>query len=301
MWQAPRARFFRCSPFIGQSRFFTVLYLNFVLIFLEKVREKRAILIFFYAVSLSLSVIVCFLPYHMAVRTLPHPFLPVHPLAELALSFFIIFNITLAIYAVYLLLASYVYIRGISESAKYIVTVTVLGFSFLFAACLTTAVSKFFRLVSTCSPCCFCGGLLHNSPSPAGHKYYFQQGASSLCTFGHNRNFYFASINILQRLGTDTVNPKLVGLLSSVVTVIFAVILFFTPLQKSLSRTIDDLVYRGRYSYQTILEDSARALVTFLDLDQLLNYIVETILKTSQCPNFRFSSQMMKRGSIIWP
>ncbi|MDH5174531.1 MAG: diguanylate cyclase, partial [Elusimicrobiota bacterium] len=57
-------------------------------------------------------------------------------------------------------------------------------------------------------------------------------------------------------------------------------VLFFTPFRRKLGGFVDVLVYRGKYDYQKVLKDSTKALVTMLDLRQLLNYIVNTISDT---------------------
>ena len=57
-------------------------------------------------------------------------------------------------------------------------------------------------------------------------------------------------------------------------------ILFLTPFRRKLGGFVDALVYRGKYDYQKVLKESTRALVTMLDLRQLLNYIVNTISET---------------------
>jgi len=57
-------------------------------------------------------------------------------------------------------------------------------------------------------------------------------------------------------------------------------VLFFTPFRGKLGGFVDALVYRGKYDYQKVLKESTKALVTMLDLRQLLSYIVNTISET---------------------
>ncbi|MDH5661436.1 MAG: diguanylate cyclase [Elusimicrobiota bacterium] len=68
---------------------------------------------------------------------------------------------------------------------------------------------------------------------------------------------------------------------SIIITVgLIVFVLFFTPFRRKLGGFVDVLVYRGKYDYQKVLKDSTKALVTMLDLRQLLNYIVNTISDT---------------------
>jgi len=57
-------------------------------------------------------------------------------------------------------------------------------------------------------------------------------------------------------------------------------LLFFTPFNRKLGGFVDALVYRGKYDYQKVLRESTKALVTMLDLRQLLCYVVTTISDT---------------------
>jgi diguanylate cyclase (GGDEF)-like protein len=57
-------------------------------------------------------------------------------------------------------------------------------------------------------------------------------------------------------------------------------VLFFTPFRRRLGGFVDALVYRGKYDYQKVLKESTKALVSMLDLRQLLSYIVTTISET---------------------
>ena len=64
----------------------------------------------------------------------------------------------------------------------------------------------------------------------------------------------------------------------SLAVIIFA--LLFTPFRRKLGGFVDALVYRGKYDYQKVLKESTKALVSMLDLRQLLNYMVNTISDT---------------------
>ena len=60
--------------------------------------------------------------------------------------------------------------------------------------------------------------------------------------------------------------------------VIFLVLLF-TPLSAKAQDIIDTLIYGGRYDYRQVLKESAKALVTILDLDTLLDHFIDIIVK----------------------
>jgi len=58
---------------------------------------------------------------------------------------------------------------------------------------------------------------------------------------------------------------------------VIGVIFFGTPLSRNVQQWINDLVLRGRYQYQSMLKDSASAMVAILDRDELLRFVVETV------------------------
>lgn len=60
-------------------------------------------------------------------------------------------------------------------------------------------------------------------------------------------------------------------------------ILHFTPLRRSAEQVINGIILKGRYQYQDILAQSARAIVTILDLDELLRHIIKTTGATFAC------------------
>jgi hypothetical protein len=74
----------------------------------------------------------------------------------------------------------------------------------------------------------------------------------------------------------------LAGTLLALVLSLFLIVLFFfgTPLSASLRAFVRRTVLKDRYLYQDILRESITAIVTILDFDDLMEYIVETIRKT---------------------
>ena len=83
-------------------------------------------------------------------------------------------------------------------------------------------------------------------------------------------------------IGFVTIFQGMIGYdVSTVLSVgIILFVLFFTPFRRKLGGFVDALVYRGKYDYQKVLKESTKALVTMLDLRQLLNYMVNTISGT---------------------
>lgn len=67
--------------------------------------------------------------------------------------------------------------------------------------------------------------------------------------------------------------------LSSFMSMLVIIGLFFSkPVRNRLQRIFDRFVYQGRYGYQEVLKRSAKALVSILQLDALLNYLVTLIV-----------------------
>jgi len=58
---------------------------------------------------------------------------------------------------------------------------------------------------------------------------------------------------------------------------IISFILFVTPLRKIVQKEINGIILRGKYDYQEILRESAKAVITILDFNELLNYIINAI------------------------
>lgn len=55
-------------------------------------------------------------------------------------------------------------------------------------------------------------------------------------------------------------------------------LLFFgTPVSRTVQRAVDDLILRDRYRYQNLLQESAHAMTSILNRDELLRYIVEQV------------------------
>ena len=62
-------------------------------------------------------------------------------------------------------------------------------------------------------------------------------------------------------------------------------VFFGTPFSRNVQQWIQRLVVKDHYDYQLILKESTRALVTILDLDELLTYIIGNIKKSLETEN----------------
>ena len=59
-----------------------------------------------------------------------------------------------------------------------------------------------------------------------------------------------------------------------------AVLVFETPISRRMQDLMNRLIVGGKYDYQEILRDSTRAMITILELDELLVYITDVIKKS---------------------
>jgi len=67
---------------------------------------------------------------------------------------------------------------------------------------------------------------------------------------------------------------------NSVSLLIVGFLIFGTPLRNKTLFLTNSIILKRKYEYQQTLKDAARAVTTMLDLDELLNYIIESIRKS---------------------
>jgi diguanylate cyclase (GGDEF)-like protein len=67
---------------------------------------------------------------------------------------------------------------------------------------------------------------------------------------------------------------------NSISLLVVGFLIFGTPLRSKTLFLTDSIILKRKYEYQQILRDAARAVTTMLDLDDLLNYIIESIRKS---------------------
>ncbi len=85
-------------------------------------------------------------------------------------------------------------------------------------------------------------------------------------------------ISALQFLLFRLLEPVVGAIASIFISVpIIGVLFFGTPLSRNVQRWINELVLGDRYLYQKMLRRSANAMITILDRDELLRYIIESV------------------------
>ena len=81
-------------------------------------------------------------------------------------------------------------------------------------------------------------------------------------------------------------HPLLGDVLAIVLSLFLIGLVFFgTSFSKNVQQWIQRLVFQDHYDYQLILKESTRAMVTILDLDDLLAYIIGNIKKSLETEN----------------
>jgi len=88
--------------------------------------------------------------------------------------------------------------------------------------------------------------------------------------------FQIACVSFLQSYGLSNI------ISNSLSVFIIIMVFLLTPFAYKLQQAANYLVYRGRYDYQNVLKESIKALVTILDINQLLKHIIDSIVR-----NFR--------------
>jgi PAS domain S-box-containing protein len=92
--------------------------------------------------------------------------------------------------------------------------------------------------------------------------------------------FLFIVVALLH-LGTIALlSPFLGNISSDLISLSFIGLIFYgTPLRTRVQEWIASIIIKGKYDYQQLLKESTKALVTILDLDDLLAYIISSIGK----------------------
>ncbi|MFH1459911.1 MAG: diguanylate cyclase [Candidatus Omnitrophota bacterium] len=61
---------------------------------------------------------------------------------------------------------------------------------------------------------------------------------------------------------------------------IIVCLILFTPYKGLMQKSVEKIVYKGRYDYQTVLKELSQSLVAILDFDQLFDYMIHVIEQT---------------------
>lgn len=93
-------------------------------------------------------------------------------------------------------------------------------------------------------------------------------------------NFLFLSFSIscLQVLLFNVLEPAAGSAAAIFISIPAIGVLFFgTPLSRIVQKQIDDVVIRGRFDYQTMLKESANAMITIMHKDELIRFVVDRL------------------------
>lgn len=93
-------------------------------------------------------------------------------------------------------------------------------------------------------------------------------------------NILFLSllVSFIQFLLFKAIEPALGTVVSLFISMpVIGFVLFGTPVSRTMQRWVNDLVLGDRYAYQQMLNRSAKAAVTILDLDDLLRYLMDSV------------------------
>ncbi len=87
---------------------------------------------------------------------------------------------------------------------------------------------------------------------------------------------------------------------------LIAFIFLVTPVSRVVQERIQKIVLQGKYDYQSILKESTKAIVTILDLDELLRFIIESFKKSLRADNIclflrRKDGQFVMRHGFGFP
>jgi len=253
--------------------FIPIFYLHFILAWLGKHKEKRKILLFGYIASF-IFLIFGFTPLYIkdVVPKLSFKYFAepgvVHP-------FFLALFLGLVIYACYLMAKAYSKSIGFRRNQiKYVLIASIVGFGggftnyLLFYDILIPPVGNPFVFFYT----------IILAYSIVRHRLMdidivISKTVLFVFLIGLIFGFHSGFVGLLQGKIGYTISTAM-----SVVLIVL--ILLFTPFRRKLGGFVDALIYRGKYDYQKVLGESTKALISMLDLRQLLNYIVNTISDT---------------------
>ncbi len=87
--------------------------------------------------------------------------------------------------------------------------------------------------------------------------------------------FFAVQISVFNLL-TPAIGESFAILISLIV---IGIVFFTTRLNSKMQRWVQRLVMQDRYEYQAVLKESMNAIITILDLDELLHYIIASIKK----------------------
>ena len=264
---------FWCRMLMRGSIFIPITFAHFVMVWLNLYKEKKKIIVWGYICSL-IFFIFNFTPLFVK-EVFPILSFKYWPRAGVLYLPFLLFWFGYVIYSWYLLFMSYQNSTGIRRNQiKYCLIGTMIGFfggSTTYPLWYNIPVPPFGNILITLAVAIMAYTII---------RYRFMDIEIVI-----NKTVLFAFVigSIFGlHLGIIALFKNTIGYGGatglSLGLIIF--LLFFTPFRRKLGGFVDALVYRGKYDYQKVLKESTKALVSMLDLRQLLCYIVNTISET---------------------
>lgn len=80
---------------------------------------------------------------------------------------------------------------------------------------------------------------------------------------------------------------------------LIVLVFFGTPLSRRLQRTVQRTILQDKYLYQEVMKESIKAIVTILDFDELLDYIVDTLRKNLQADSVALFLKTSKGDYVL--
>ena len=262
-----------CNRFLvhAVAIFIPTFYFRFILAFLEKLKEKRRALLFTYASSLFLF-LFSFTPF-LVKEMKPDATYRFWPVPGPAYPLFLLHFLGIVAYVCYLLLKLYTQASGFRRNQiKYILLATLVGFGggstnyFLF---YNIPIHPFGHPLVALYPLVLCYAIV---------KYRLMD-----INIVVNKAIVFTVlVGLLLTLHTalTTLLKPVVGTFTALAISVIAVAtiaLILCTSRNGIAKLFNSLVYHGKYDYQQVLKEATKALITKVELNELLEHIVKLV------------------------
>jgi len=264
---------FWCRMLMRGSIFIAITFAHFVVVWLDLYKEKRKTIIWGYLIF-SIFFIFDFTPLFVK-EVAPALSFKYWPRAGVLYLPFLLFWFGYVVYSWYLLFVSYQNSTGIRRNQiQYVLIGTMIGFlggSTTYPLWYDIPVPPVGNILVAFAVAIVTYTII---------KYRFMDieiVVSKTVLFFLLIGFIF----LLYTVSLWLLYPHFGYIISSLISAgLIVSILFLTPFREKLRNLVETVVYRGKYDYQKVLKESTKALVTMLDLRQLLSYVVNTISET---------------------
>jgi len=254
-----------------------VFFLQFALVFLQKLRSHAVIFLVAYGVAVGLLLANLS---NLIVRDLhPRPPFQNYVTPGYLYPFLFLYFFASTIYAHYLLIKELKVSTGYTEvQIRYFLLASAIGFTggaFTFLPVLGIDVPPIGNLLIAFYPVIISYAILKyrlmeiTVVLTKGTAYFLTVGSLLVPTFGliiFFQNFFLGSVNY--------------SFLVTTAVLIFAVVHIFPILWYKVERNLERFVLKGKYDYRETLRNFAKALVTILDLRSLSQKVIDTITDT---------------------